>query len=150
LAFGGVILLAQGWPYNLFLFVAVGAVVFWFEWVARREGEITFGRVWPALVLLLVVASLVAGLRGQVPGLLKGHYVFSGSQPASGEYFELGHTSDRIFLKSCLPQGPREIAVAPEEIELVEFHPYKPANPSLLDAILHHVDVSPGIKYPCP
>src|SRR5204863_433727 len=110
---------AFGAPVNFFGIVTGS---WYFERVAERHGEISLTRVWPAVIAVLTLSGVAAGLSGEIAGIAKGGYTFKAErvQLPDGIYGRLGADGEFLYLKACSGSG-KTFAIPASQVTLVAF-----------------------------
>jgi hypothetical protein len=139
------------WPLSLSV-VGLLLTQLWLPRIAVRTGRVTFGQVWPLVVVVLLSAAVGSGLDGRLDGTGIGTYQFAKSAHlGDGPYARLGEASDRTILLACRkPRAGAVIAVTNADIETVTWEPWKSrhSGPTLLDVLLGQPR-SLGFQNPC-
>jgi hypothetical protein len=148
-----IVLFLPGWPAPLFSATSQIVLVLMLERAARRTGELSLSRVWPAVITALLISALSGGLLGIVPGVSTGTYQFS-SQLApgitAGRYTSFGQAGTMAYLQSCDPSEREVVRIHEDDILVTTFDSttFK-LPPSLWQVIVRHQSTSLGFQPRC-
>jgi hypothetical protein len=148
-----IVLFLPGWPAPLFAAANQTIFVLMLERAARRTGQLSLSKVWPAVITALLISALSGGLLGILPGVSTGSYQFNSQVALSirpGQYISLGQANNMAYLQSCDPSKREVVRIHEDDILVTTFDSStSKLPPSLWQVIVRHQSTSLGFQPRC-
>jgi hypothetical protein len=119
----------------------------------KRESP-PFSKVWPPLILLLLLSGVVTGLYGVAP-IPSADYRYAHDEhrtnPENGFYFQIGNDSTFLYLVDCRQGRGRLLAVRSDRVAMITFQDSRETRPrgASLWRVLHGPPLTPPGLRPC-